>query len=227
MNNFKKDLACNITLISVLACTVAHLLVLLLGIFDVIELKTAESFNYIVAFVLVIACLLLYILGFFITKQQNVTLPSWFRIMFYIAFFVFTNTYYLAGLYENIWFVLIFFAYVAVLINIICLSLFYNIQKDEKGRLKTSAKYLCVCVCFWSVAICAFLQFVITIFKAFAFESYVFSTLKVFVFEFLVMLVVCIIMAIIYYMSLIQTKSLINACLIKHNTNTKPNRSAK
>lgn len=221
MNNFKKDLACNITLISVLACSLIHLTFLILGIFDVVNLKTTTSFNYIVAFVLVIVCLALYILGFFISIQQKLAIPSWFRIMFYVAFFVFTNTYYLAGLYENIWFLLIFFAYISVLINIICLSLFYNIQKDEKGRLKTSAKYLCTCVCFWSIAICSFVQFVVNFMKAFVFDTYVFSTLKVFAFEYMVMFAVCIAMAIIYYLSLIQTKTLVNGCLIKHNSSSK------
>ena len=221
MKNFKKDLACNITLISVLACTLIHLTFLILGIFDVVNLKTTTSFNYIVAFVLVIACLLLYILGFFISYQQRLSVPAWFRVMFYIAFFVFTNTYYLAGLYENIWFLLIFFAYISVLINIICLSLFYNIQKDEKGRLKTSAKYLCTCVCLWSIAVCSFVQFVVNFFKAFVFDQYIFSTLKVFTFEYMIMIVVCIVMAVINYLSLIQTKTLVNGCLIKHNNSSK------
>ena len=217
MKNFKKDLACNITLISVLVCSLIHLTFLILGIFDVVDLKTTASFNYIVSFVLVIACLLLYILGFFISNIKKLSIPSWFRIMFYIAFFVFTNTYYVLGLYENIWFLLIFFAYVSVLINVICLSLFYNIQKDEKGRLKTSAKYLCVCVCMWSIAVCSFVQFVVNFMKAFVFDKYVFATLKVFAFEYMIMFAVCIVMAVIYYLSLIQTKTVVNACLIKHN----------
>ena len=136
MKNFKKDLACNITLISVLVCTLIHLTFLILGIFDVVNLKTTVSFNYILAFVLVIACLLLYILGFFISRQQKLSIPSWFRIMFYIAFFVFTNTYYVLGLYENIWLLLIFFAYISVLINIICLSLFTTFKKMKKADLK-------------------------------------------------------------------------------------------
>lgn len=217
MKNFKKDLACNITLISVLVCSLIHLTFLILGIFDVVDLKTTASFNYIVSFVLVIACLLLYILGFFISNIKRLSIPSWFRVMFYIAFFVFTNTYYVLGLYENIWFLLIFFAYISVLINVICLSLFYNIQKDEKGRLKTSAKYLCVCVCMWSIAVCSFVQFVVNFMKAFVFDKYVFATLKVFAFEYMIMFAVCIVMAVIYYLSLIQTKTVVNACLIKHN----------
>ena len=221
MNNFKKDLACNITLISVLACTLIHLTFLILGIFDVVDLKTTDSFNYIVAFVLVIICLLLYIFGFFISNIKKLVIPVWFRIMFYIAFFIFTNTYYVAGLYENIWTVLLFFAYISVLINIICLSLFYNIQKDEKGRLKTSAKYLCTCVCMWSIAVCSFVQFVVNFVKAFILDTYIFATLKVFAFEYLVMITVCVAMAIIYYLSLIQTKTLVNSCLIKHNNSTK------
>ena len=102
MNSFKKDLACNIALIVALVFSVVHLIVLTLGLFGTITLNVYEEFNYIFAYILVVLSLALFILSFFITKIKGLVVPAWFRIMFYIAFFLFTNTYYIIGGYRNI-----------------------------------------------------------------------------------------------------------------------------
>lgn len=218
MNEFKKDLACNITLICVLAFSVIHILILTLNLFGVTELAFFEGFNYLIAYILVIVCLLLYIFGFFITKFKELTIPVWFRMMFYIAFYLFTNVYYTCGLYQNIYTVILFFAYIAFLVNISALSVFYNTQKDEKNRLKSTNKFLLTSVFFYSVAINAIIQFVINIFKAFVIPEYVFSNLTVFVIEMSTMLLVSIIMTIIFSVSLEKSKQLINGCLIRVGT---------
>lgn len=223
MENFKKDLACNISLISVLTFTLVHILILTLNLFGVINLKLHIEFNYLVAYALVIVCLALYIFGFFVSKFKNLSIPSWFRILFYVAFFLFTNTYYIAGLYHSIVAKVFLFAYIAFLINIISLSAFFNIQKDEKNRLKSTATFLITSVFMYSVATCALFQFVISIVKALAFPSYEFSTLLVFVVEMSAMLLVTIITTIVMSMSLKRSKALINACLIK----TGPKASAR
>lgn len=227
MKEFKKDLACNITLICVLAFSVIHLLVLTLNLFSVTNIEFHESFNYLVAYALVVVCLGLYIFGFFITKFKNLELPVWFRMMFYIAFFLFTNTYYTAGLYNYIFTVILFFAYIAFLVNITSLSVFYNVQKDEKNRLKSTNTYLLTSVFFYATAINAIIQFVINIFKAFALPDYAFSTLTVFVIEMSTMLLVTIAMTIVFALSLKKTKTLINGCLIKVGNLNTTKKSAK
>jgi len=227
MENFKKDLACNVTLICVLAFSVVHLLVLTLNLFGVTNIEFFENFNYLIAYILVIVCLGLYIFGFFISKFKNLEIPSWFRIMFYIAFFLFTNTYYTAGLYQYIYTVILFFAYIAFLVNIISLSVFYNIQKDEKNRLKSTNKYLITTVFFYATATNAIIQFIINIFKAFVVPKYIFSTLTVFVVEMSTMMLVTIIMAVVFAQSLKKTKYLINGCLIKIGNSNQSKRVVK
>lgn len=227
MENFKKDLACNITLISVLFCTVVHLLLITLNLFSVINLKLNINFNYLVAYLLVIICFALYIFGFFITKFKSLIMPSWFRILFYIAFFLFTNVYYVAGLYQNLIAVVFLFAYIAFLINIIALSVFFNIQKDEKNRLKSTVTFLITSVFMYSVATCALFQFIFSIVKVFAFPDYKFATLLVFVVEMSTMLFVSVVMAIVLNASLKRSKTLINACLIKTGMNQSSNKTIK
>ena len=227
MNEFKKDLACNITLICVLAFSFVHIALLTLNLFGVTELAFFEGFNYLIAYILVIVCLLLYIFGFFITKFKDIEMPKWFRMMFYIAFYLFTNVYYCLGMFQNIWALVLFFAYIAFLVNIISLSVFYNVNKDEKNRLKSTNTYLVTSVFFYSVATNALVQFVINAVKVFAFQNYIFTTLMAFVVEMSTMILVTIIMTVIFASSLNKTKSLINGCLIKIGNSKRSTRTVK
>ena len=227
MNEFKKDLACNITLISVLSFTLIHLLILTLNLFGVTELNFHANFSYLVAYILVIVCLLLYIGGFFISKAKDLVIPAWFRMMFYIAFFLFTNVYHICGFYHNIYTIILFFAYIAFLVNIIALSVFYNVQKDEKNRLKSTPKFLITTVFFYATAINALIQFVINMAKAFFLPKYQFATLMTFVVEMSTMLLVTIVMAVIFNASLKRAKNLINGCLIKVGNKNQNTRTAK
>lgn len=227
MNEFKKDLACNITLICVLAFSFVHIALLTLNLFGVTELAFFEGFNYLIAYILVIVCLLLYVFGFFITKFKSIEMPKWFRMMFYIAFYLFTNVYYCLGMFQNIWALILFFAYIAFLVNIISLSVFYNVNKDEKNRLKSTNTYLVTSVFFYSVATNALVQFLIDAVKVFAFPNYIFTTLMAFVVEMSAMLLVTIIMTVIFASSLNRTKSLINGCLIKIGNSKRSTRTVK
>lgn len=216
MNSFKKDLACNIALIVVLVFTAVHLLVLSLNLFGVTALTFAKGFNYVVAYILVVACLALYILAFFVVRLKNWLFPVWLRIVFYVAFFLFTNTYYILGLYQTILGLIIFYAYLSFIVNILCVTVFYNVQKDENNKLKTSKNYITTSVFLYSVAINSIILLLISIFKAFVFAAYVYSTLSAMVVELSVMTLVCVIMAVIFYLSLSKNKTFINGCLIKH-----------
>ena len=84
----RSEFACNVTLLSVLACTAIHFLVITLNLFGAIKISLPPVFDYIVAYVLIAACLALYIFGFSITKFKSIMFPAWLRIMFYIAFFM-------------------------------------------------------------------------------------------------------------------------------------------
>ena len=213
--NFKEDLLCNIVLICTLSFTCIHLLLLTLNLFGVTRFELNYDFNYIVAYILVIACLALYVLGFYVHRFTNMYIPAWFRTMFYIAFYLFTNVYYIFGWFNSLTGLIFFFAYISFLMCIISLSIYFNTQKDDKNKLKIAPKSLITSVFFYSVAGNAMLQFVINFIKITCFEGYKYSALYVYLVEFGTALTVSIAVAIAFALSLARTKVFINACLIK------------
>ena len=200
---FKEDLLCNITLICTLVFSGIHLLLLTLNLLGATNFEFYAGFNYILAYILVIASLALYIFGFYVYHFSRVYMPSWFRMLFYIAFT-------LIGL-------IFFYAYISFLACIISLSIYFNTQKDEKNKLKISPKSLISSVFFYAIAGNALLQFVINMVKFIAFRSYEFTTLSAYLIEFGVMIGMTSIITIIFAISLHGSKKFINACLIKVN----------
>ena len=99
---YKENLAENITLTIALVFSVVHLIILTLSVFDVTQIKFYSGFNYFLAYILLVLSLAIYILGFFIEKIAKIKIPTWFAVVFYIAFFLFTNTYYALNAYTNI-----------------------------------------------------------------------------------------------------------------------------
>lgn len=211
----KNEFACNLTLSFALFFTAIHLLLISFNLFGITSFSVPENFSYVTAYILSLCCLALYIFGFSISKFKSMVFPSWLRIMFYIAFFLFTNTYYLAGLYLNKIGLIIFYAYIAFLINVLSVSIFYNAQKDEKNRLKASNKFITFSVLCYSLAFSTIVQFVISAVKVLFFKAGFSSTLLYFVISMSAMIVVNIALFIAFYISLKKTKKFINACLVK------------
>ena len=219
--SFNEELACTISLIVVLLFTVAHLVIVTIGFFTKINIELYDEFNFIVAYILIGLSLALYILGFFTYKLTNVYMPSWFRIMFYVAFFLFTNVYYLLNWYGSILGLIFFFAYFAFLISIICLSVYFNVEKDNKNKLKTVPKHLIVNVYFYSVAVQSVFQFFVNLVKRIILPEYDFANLTTYLIEFGTMFAVTTIMILLFSLSLYSSKRFINSCLIKVNKATK------
>ncbi len=214
---FKEDLMCNITLICTLAFSCLHLLLLTLNLFGVTNFGLPDNFSYVLAYILVVACLMLYIGSFYIYHMSRIYMPAWFRMLFYIAFFMFTNVYYICNFFHHIAGLVFFYAYIAFLACIISLSIYFNTQKDEKNKLKITPRSLITSVFFYSIGGNALLQFVINLIKVVAFKTYEFSTLSTYLVEFGTMIGMTCIVTIAFAMSLARSKTFINACLIKVN----------
>ncbi len=214
MNRFKKDLASNITLLCVLVFSAVHLLLLTLNLFNVTNFALPYGFSYITAYILMIFSFALYIGCFFVENIKRLTIPTWFKIMFYIAFFLFTNVYYILGLYQNIIFMLAFVAYIAFLINIIALAVHFHVNKDEHNKLKLSTMGLIFNTATYSVALSALVLFIISLVKIIIGTN---TLLTGFIFEFLTMLVVCAVIEIMFAVSHKKSKRIINKFLIKFN----------
>lgn len=213
--DFKKELACNITLIAVLVFSAIHFLLITLNLFGVINLNIREGFNYILGYIMIIICLALYILGFFISRFKRIVFPQWLRICFYVAFYLFTNVYYILGLHDNVFGIIFLYAYLAFLANIVSVSVFYNIQKDEKYRLKTSKAFITTSIFFYSLGALFVVELLTAVMTAFIPLGLATATLSSVVIELSSMLLVTIIMSIIFDVSLSKKKWFINICLVK------------
>ena len=199
------------------------LLLLSLGMFDVINLTAiaGKNFNYIWALVIVIVGMALYVGLLFVERIKSLSIPAWFKNLFYIAFFVFTNVYYFFSVYSTIWGVIIFDMYLAVLLNILSVSLFYNSQKDNKNQVKTTEKFL-VFTCFCYSATGALVIEVLNgLVRMIVDKANITNTLSMFVSEACAMLLVSFMFALAFALSMRKSKQLINNCLIKVDTTSR------
>ena len=214
---FKEDLLCNITLICTLAFSGIHLLLLTFNLIGITDFELYGRFSYVVAYILVIASLALYVFGFYIYHFSRIYMPAWFRMLFYIAFFFFTNVYYILNWFNTLVGLIFFYIYISFLVCIISLSVYFNSQKDDKNKLKIAPKSLITSVFFYSIAGNALIQFLVNMIKVIAFKNYEFSTLSIYLIEFGIMIAVASVVAIVFAISLAGSKKFINACLIKVN----------
>ncbi|MBQ8425601.1 MAG: hypothetical protein IJX17_06230 [Clostridia bacterium] len=213
--SFKENLFANIALIVALCFTIIHLFIITFNVFGITAIKFYNEFNYLIAYIFVIVSLCIFLLGFFITKITKLNIPQWFQIVFYAAFFIFTNTYYAINAYNNFIGLLFFYSYLAF-ISVICnLSVFFNIQKDENNKLRASKIYILTSVFFYSMGTNALILFIVSIVKTIFFPFGDFTKLSFFVFDFTAMLAITTIMIIIFALSLSHSKRFINSCLIK------------
>ena len=210
-----------ILLYTVLAFSVIHSLFLILSLFSVVPMPFLEkiNFNYVTAFVLVGVSLLLYVGFMFIEKSKKLVIPEWFKDVFYVGFFIFTNIYYLFGLYSNIASLIVFYIYLALVLNIISLSIFFNIQKSETNVLKTTTTYTVFTTFTYSVALFAMIETVISAFKIIFFNKSVFTSLNSLVINMCTGVLVSLIFALAFALSLTKKKKFIKKCLIKYYNN--------
>ena len=207
-----------ILLYTVLLFSVVHLTFLMLSVFNVVPMHFLETinFNYVIAFVLVGICLLLYIALMLIEKTKKLVIPEWFKDVFYIGFFVFTNIYYLFGLYSTLAGLIVFYVFLAFVLNIISLSIFFNIQKSETNVLKTTTTYTVFTTFAYAVAFFAMVETIISAFKIIFTSSSAFTTLSMLIIDMCIGVLVSLLIAIAFAISLSKKKRLINKCLIKY-----------
>ena len=191
---------------------------LALGVFGALDVKSIAGahFNYIAALIIDIVGILFYVGFVFVEKIRNLTIPEWFKVLFYIAFLVFTNVYYLFSWYHTIAGLIVFAVYIAVLFNILAVSLFYNTQKDAKNVVKTTDRFL-VFSCFAYAGLMTLVyQLISVLVKLLSNSTDVIASLAMIVSEMSVMLFVGFVFALLFAISLKRTRRLVNACLIKH-----------
>ena len=207
-----------ILLYTALVLSGAWLVVLTLGLFNVINLTAVagKNFNYIAAYIIVIVGLALYILFMFIEKWRKLIVPAWFKNLFYVAFFVFTNVYYFFGLYQTIAGLIVFDVYLACLLNIAAVSLFYNTQKDSKNAVKTTEKFLAFSSFSYAVSGAVIYQVISCLCKVLAKTEGLFASLAMVVTELCIFVFVSLLFALFYALSMKGSRKFVNACLIKY-----------
>ena len=210
----------NILLYGALAISGVWTILLALGAFGLIPIEAIAGahFNYVVALIIVLAGLVLYFVFMIIEKIRNLVIPDWFRCLFYFAFLIFTNVYYLFSWYHTVAGMLVFDVYLAILFNISAVSIFYNTQKDAKNIVKTTDRFL-VFSCFAYSALGAVVYELISLLiKVISNGTGLLYGLPFVVTEIAIMLCVSFIFALVFALSLKKKKAFINGCLIKYNT---------
>lgn len=201
--------------IFVFVLTALDLTFLLLGIFNVVrpECLTRDAFSYIVAFVLLGVCLLLFIALMLTEKLGKFSLPSWLKCVLYVGFFVFSNIYYFFGLFDYTITLIFFYVYLGFVLSVLSLSIFYNLQKTEAGIIKTNSSFVSFFTFCSTLAIGTIIELVVCSIKILAGTTALPAT--AFIVSICSMMIVSLIMAVAYYISLEKSKKFINLCLIK------------
>lgn len=200
--------------IIVFVLSALHLTFLLLNLFNVFNIKVLDrsTFNYIIAFILLGVCLILYFLLMLLEKVWKFNMPNWLKCMFYIGFFVFTNIYYTFGLFEIFWTIIAFYVYLGFILNIISLSVFFNLQKTDNGIIKTNNVFVATFIFCASVATATLIEIIIASIKLLTNASLLATT---FIANLCAIILVSLLMSTMFYLSLAKSKKIINKCLIK------------
>ena len=212
-----------ITLICSLALSVAQIVILFLGVFGVLvpSWHIASNFNYLIAFCLIAINLILDIVFMVIESKNLLEIPEWFRVVFFIGFFVFTNLYYYFNLYNLIYTEILFYVYLATVLSILSISIFYNVQKEGK-TVKSNNKFATVSTFTYATSMFLMIETVITAVKILFHGTKIANGLTLFLINSCVAILVSLVIAIIFYLSLTKTKKIINNCLIKVNNMETP-----
>lgn len=202
--------------ILVFAFSTIHLTFLLLSLFNVFrpDVMTRESFSYVVAFILLAVCLLLFLSLMLTEKFGKIKMPNWLKCVLYFGFFIFTNVYYAIGAFENMWFMIVFFIFLSFVVNIVSLSLFYNLQKTDNGIIKTNNGFVAFFTFCASVTAITLINIILSSINILLNSA---ATTTLFIAYISAAILVSLSMSVIFYMSLTKTKKIINACLIKSN----------
>ena len=202
---------------SLIVLSFTYLTFLTLGALNVVELTQNSSFNYIIAYILTAVCLLLCFLLLFIEYKKSFTIPLWLKNIIYIAVFVFTNVYYFFGLYSTIIGLIVFYAILAFIINILSLAIFFHTQRNQNNATKNSTSFVTLSTFAYAVAFSAILQTIVSAIKVLINSTAFYSSLSMLIIEMCTIILVSIIMAIMFTLSLNKTKKFINNCLIRYN----------
>ena len=207
----------NAFLIGALTLSLAHFVILLLCLFNVINASAVmpNNFNYFVAFGLIAVCLALFMIALFVEQKRALSVPTWLACSFYAAFFIFTNVYYFFGLYNNLLTNLLFYVVLAVLISILSLSIYFNELKGLNGTLENKNRFLGIILFSLSTSISLIIELVIMLIK-FIITPNINVTVHALA-SFGILIMSALIFAVLFTQSLKKTKRFANACLIKIN----------
>lgn len=213
----KKNKFVSILIYSLLALSLVHCTFLLLGLFDVLtpDCLLRESFNYIVAFVLCIVLIGLYVLFAFVENKKNLSVPTWFKVVLFVGLYVFTNVYYYLGLYTHLAGIIVAYVFLAVVLNIFALAIFFNSQKTESGSLRASNTYTCFSVFATTLCLATIFEIFVSTLKIILIKTSTFASLSMMVLDLCVVVLTSLVFAVMFSISLAKSKKFINACLIK------------
>lgn len=198
-----------------LGLSVGFLVLVCLGLFGVVVPSwiKANNYNYMIALLLVVLNLVLDIVFMVIETKNKLDIPEWFRVVFFIGFFIFTNVYYYFGLYSIIYTEILFYVYLAVVFAVLSISIFFNVQKNENNMVKTTNAYAAVSTFTYSTSMFLIFETIVALVKIVSNTAE--NALLTFLISSCTCLFVSLIISVLFYKSLTGKKKFINACLIR------------
>ena len=156
-----------------LGLSVAFLVLICLGLFGVVVPSwfAEANYNYMIALILVALNLILDTIFLVIEVKGRLDIPEWFRVVFFVGFFVFTNIYYYFNLYSIIYTEILFYVYLSVVLAILSISIFYNVQKNHNNSVKSSNAYAAISTFAYSTSLFLIFETVVSAVKLIAFGT--------------------------------------------------------
>ena len=198
-----------------LGLSVCFLILLTLGLFGIVVPSWIKNgnFNFLVGYIFIALNLILDIIFMIIETKKKLVIPEWFRVVFFIGFFIFTNVYYYFRLFSIVYTEILFYIYLATVLSVLSISIFFHVQKDEKNVAKVNNKYAAVSTFTYATSMFLIIETLITAIKVIS-SSNLQNGLLLFLINSCITICVNLIFATIFYFSLTKKKKFINACLV-------------
>jgi len=150
-----------------------------------------------------------------IEKKKLLIIPEWFRVEFFIGFLIFTVVYYYFNLFNYLLTKIVLYVYLATVLSILSISIFFNVHKNDKNVAKTSNAYAGISTFTYATSMFLLIETVVTAIKIIINGSNIANGLSLFLIKSCTCIFVCLMFALAFYISLSKTKKFVNACLIQ------------
>ena len=212
-DNKKKIKISDIFLYVAIFLTFAFLIFVTIDLFTSLNSRIVGSFtpNFLLTYLMMSISTIIYIL-LLIFERKNLNFPEWFKCFLIFSVFVFCSIYPYLNLFTIIYTDILYNVVFSIIINIISISIFYNLLKDNNNNLKSKPFTLSLFCFSFTVMFAVIIELIEVLFNIIIRSENIVSINLII--DLLVIICSSIILNIIFFISLKTDKKLINSFLI-------------